>query len=72
VSLRLGNDQGTLAIRDDGVGIPADADPGNGMHTMNYRARLIGASLWAQPLRRGTRVTCVFGLPAPPGTARTP
>lgn len=66
VTLRLENGQGTLAIRDNGVGIPASSGPGNGMHTMNYRARLIGASLWLQALRRGTRVVCVFGLPPAP------
>ena len=66
VTLRIGNGQGTLAIRDNGVGISADSGYGNGMHTMNYRARLIGASLWVQRHRRGTRVVCVFGLPSDP------
>jgi PAS domain S-box-containing protein len=66
VTLSLGSGQGTLAIRDDGVGIPPNYGAGNGMHTMNYRARLIGASLWMQALRRGTRLACVFGLPPGP------
>jgi hypothetical protein len=31
---------------------------------MDYRTRLIGASLWVQRRpRRGARVACVFGLP---------
>jgi signal transduction histidine kinase len=37
----------TLAVRDDGVGIPPDAaaGPGMGLRTMRHRARLINASL---------------------------
>lgn len=65
LALRLDSNTGTLTIRDDGTGIEADARVGNGMHTMNYRARLIGASLWVRPRRGcGTRVDCVFGIPS--------
>lgn len=65
LALRLDSTTGTLTIRDDGTGIDPVACLGNGMHTMNYRARLIGASLWVRPRRGcGTRVDCVFGAPS--------
>ena len=52
-------------IRDDGVGLPVKADyaEGIGLHTMAYRARLIGGSLDARRhAQRGTVVTCAFPL----------
>jgi signal transduction histidine kinase len=65
VTLNLEKGRGALVVLDDGIGIASDVSDGNGLHTMNYRARLIGASLWVRPQRgRGTRVDCVFGLPA--------
>ncbi len=54
-----------LTITDDGVGLPDDAWTKNGMglHIMNYRAGMIGATLQVKRLpTRGTRVTCA--LPA--------
>ncbi len=61
-----------LAVRDDGVGLSEgtrDSD-GIGLHTMAYRARLIGASLEVRRrTRRGTVVSCVFQLPETPGDA---
>ncbi len=66
VTLRIGKNQCTLDIRDNGTGISANAGHGNGMRTMQYRARLIGASLWVRPnLPHGTRVNCIFGPPLP-------
>ena len=63
ITLRFGKDKGTLVIRDNGNGIKPDPCRGNGMHTMDYRARLIGASLGVRPVRqRGTRVDCIFSL----------
>lgn len=52
-----------LTVKDDGVGLPdqLDADRGMGLRIMNYRARMIGATL---DVRRdsegGTTVTCTF------------
>lgn len=72
VGLAFGNGRGTLAIRDDGVGIgeQLDGHAGIGLHTMSYRARLIGGSFELnRRAPRGTIVTCVF--PLPPAT-RTP
>ncbi|MEO6739797.1 MAG: PAS domain S-box protein [Chthoniobacteraceae bacterium] len=67
IALRIHSSTGTLTIRDDGAGIGSGTCLGNGMHTMNYRARLIGASLWVRPrIRGGTRVDCVFGVPSAP------
>jgi len=63
ISLSELNVTGVLSIRDDGVGIPREAgnSDGTGLHTMAYRARLIGASLKVQPCsERGTAVTCTF------------
>ena len=53
----------TLTVKDDGVGFPEglEANGGMGLHIMNYRARMIGASL---DIRRGagggTIVICSF------------
>ena len=67
ISLGFGDGEGLLSIRDDGIGIPEEAFQGKkgiGLHTMNYRCRLIGASVLVQRrARRGTAVTCAFRLP---------
>ncbi len=70
IRLYAGDRQGTLVVRDDGVGIKRPMGPhaGVGMHIMNYRAGIIGGNLEIrrdQP--RGTVVTCRF----PIGTAGT-
>jgi len=54
ISLSFQGGKGLLSIRDDGVGIPkkALAGQGLGLHTMDYRSRLIGASLQVQRLAR--------------------
>jgi len=65
ISVGLGavEDEVTLTIKDDGVGFPhtTDAASGMGLHIMNYRAKMIGASL---DIRRGvgggTIVICSF------------
>jgi PAS domain S-box-containing protein len=59
-----------LSVRDNGVGLPDEARQagGIGLHTMAYRARLIGGSLDVRRLApRGTAVSCVFPLPEAPG-----
>lgn len=59
------NGQANLEIRDDGTGIPEklDSKQGMGLHTMNYRARLIGGTLRIQQAnRRGTVVMCSVPL----------
>jgi PAS domain S-box-containing protein len=74
ISVGLGavEDEVTLTVKDDGVGFPITADTslGMGLHIMNYRAKMIGASL---DIRRGvgggTIVICSFhneraGVPA--------
>ncbi len=73
ISLRFRGGKGRLRIRDDGVGISQNslATGGIGLHTMDYRARLIGASLRVQRLApRGTAVTCAFSLPPDPPKER--
>ena len=65
ISVGLGavEDEVTLTIKDDGVGFPdqAASSAGMGLHIMNYRAKMIGASL---DIRRGvgggTIVICSF------------
>jgi signal transduction histidine kinase len=65
ISIGLGavDEEVTLTIKDDGVGFPAhlDASAGMGLNIMNYRAKMIGASL---DIRRGaaggTIVLCSF------------
>ena len=65
ISIRLfaGEREGTLVIKDDGVGIerPLARHAGVGLHIMNYRAGMIGGNL---EVRReqpsGTVITCRF------------
>jgi PAS domain S-box-containing protein len=74
LSLRETDLEGLLSVRDNGVGLPDQALQGEGvgLHTMDYRARLIGGSLHLRRLApRGTGVTCVFPLPEAPDTRET-
>jgi len=65
ISIGIGavEDEVTLTVNDDGIGFPTklDRSQGMGLHIMNYRARMIGASL---DIRRGARggtiVICSF------------
>jgi PAS domain S-box-containing protein len=76
VSLRIREGQASLRIRDNGVGIPQRLVEvgGNGLQTMQYRARLIGGCLRLQRAsQRGTLVVCEVPLTsevAPRGRAR--
>ena len=66
ISLSFQDGNGRLSIQDDGVGITGKAltGQGAGMHTMDYRARLIGGALEVRARsRRGTKVICTFPLP---------
>ena len=66
VTLAFRRGQGTLTIRNDGInlGEQLNGHPGIGLHTMAYRARLIGGTLTVKRRSpRGTVVTCVFPLP---------
>jgi signal transduction histidine kinase len=65
ISLGLGavDDEVSLTIKDDGVGLPDQMDQraGMGLHIMNYRAKMIGASLDVRPgVGGGTMVVCSF------------
>lgn len=65
IGLKSTDGEGILSIRDDGIGLPdGTLNPeGIGMHTMAYRARLIGASLTVRRrMPRGTAVACTFSL----------
>jgi len=67
IRLFAGEHQGTLSVRDDGVGIERPLAPhaGVGLHIMNYRAGMIGGNLDIQrEPPRGTLVTCRFPIPA--------
>jgi PAS domain S-box-containing protein len=63
IRLFSGEQEGTLIIKDDGIGIERPVRPhtGVGLHIMNYRAGMIGGNL---DVRReqphGTMVTCRF------------
>jgi PAS domain S-box-containing protein len=64
IRLFSGDCEGTLIIKDDGVGFERPQTPsGVGLHIMNYRAGMIGATL---DIRReqpcGTSVTCRFPI----------
>ncbi|MEZ6129016.1 MAG: PAS domain S-box protein [Planctomycetaceae bacterium] len=63
VSLQRRNGTVSLAIRDDGKGLPADAEcrGGMGLQSMRYRAGLIGGRLTIAPgTGAGTLVACEF------------
>jgi len=67
IGIRLfsGEREGTLIIKDDGVGIARPLAPhtGVGLHIMNYRAGMIGGNLEVRhELPRGTVVTCRFPI----------
>jgi signal transduction histidine kinase len=54
-----------LRVLDDGVGLPKELKPqqGLGFHIMNYRAHLMGGRLEIDsPRKGGTRVSCYFPL----------
>jgi signal transduction histidine kinase len=63
IRLAAAQAQGALVIQDDGTGIPEVPGKGVGMglHLMNYRARMIGASLQIQRGETGGTIgTCLF------------
>lgn len=65
IGLTRNDNAGVLSIGDNGVGLPeaAHESRGIGLHTMDFRARLIGATVEVRRRnRRGTRVTCTFPL----------
>jgi len=75
ISLSCADGNGLLIIDDDGIGLPRGPrrSGGIGLHTMEYRARMIGASLTVRrrPLG-GTRVTCAYRLSTAPITSEKP
>ncbi|HEV2693968.1 MAG TPA: ATP-binding protein [Verrucomicrobiae bacterium] len=67
ISLEPAGERYQISVQDDGVGFsqPAGAHKGMGIRIMQYRSRVIGATLHLQsPPGSGTCVTCGF-LPAP-------
>lgn len=64
VSLKPVGDKVTLTVADDGTGFEngAPKKTGMGLHTMKYRAGVVGATLGVRSNDggRGTTVTCVF------------
>jgi signal transduction histidine kinase len=63
ISLTSTHHRLTLAIIDDGVGLSVtpEESTGMGLHIMNYRARMIGATLQAERhAARGTIVRCIL------------
>jgi PAS domain S-box-containing protein len=63
IGLARVKDRVTLTVKDDGIGLPEKLErtKGMGLHTMNYRARMIGASLAVhRDPAGGTVVTCSF------------
>lgn len=71
VSLCTEGSDVTLAISDDGAGFQADASAhkGMGLHTMQYRAKLIGARLEiVSEAGAGTTVRCIVPRATPEST----
>ena len=75
ITIESGRECLTLTVEDDGVGLPEDRVPVNGMglRTMHYRAKLIGATL---AMRRGTRqgatIECSIPVANPPTERQFP
>jgi signal transduction histidine kinase len=65
VKLSASNGEGTLAIRDNGVGLAEiPLRTGMGLNIMNYRARMVGGSLDVRNRADGgVMVCCTFPLP---------
>ena len=70
IGLEAVEDEITLTIADDGLGMAPRAHHGGmGLHMMRYRARVIGASLDIRPgPSSGTVVSCFFQNSEPPKT----
>ena len=69
IRLFSGEREGTLMIKDDGIGFepPTQRHTGVGLRIMNYRAGMIGGNLEVRPdSPRGTIVTCRFPTGAAP------
>jgi signal transduction histidine kinase len=63
ISLDAIEDEITLTIKDDGIGLhpPEHNTSGMGLHIMKYRAQMIGATLiWQTQASGGTTVMCSF------------
>jgi two-component system, LuxR family, sensor kinase FixL len=63
ISLKLAGDKIALTVTDDGVGFASGAQTGAGMglHTMKYRAGVVGAMLEVRSAAgAGTTVACLF------------
>lgn len=63
ISLDAVEDEVTLAIVDNGVGVPIPGpnSEGMGLHIMNYRAQMIGATLdIRRGINGGTMITCSY------------
>jgi signal transduction histidine kinase len=63
-----------VRVLDDGVGLPKELKPqqGLGFHIMNYRAQLMGGRMEIDsPQTGGTRVSCYLAVPAP-GSRKPP
>jgi len=70
IDIQLASRRGEIVLRvqDDGAGIPRSParSQGMGIHIMNYRARIIGASLKVASRRKGgTCVACSIPAPKP-------
>lgn len=65
ITLAAKGERGSLSVADDGTGfqLPGGAHTGMGLRIMQYRARVIGATLTIQSQPgSGTRVVCQFPL----------
>ncbi len=62
ISLHISDSRGELVVKDDGSGIPDEAENGTGMglRAMRYRADLVDGILAVQSGNDGTTVTCSF------------
>ena len=66
ITLEARGNEAVLSIVDNGIGIPEEKEPGQGMglRTMKYRAGMIGGMLEVRSDGAGTIVSCSFRLGA--------
>jgi PAS domain S-box-containing protein len=62
ISLRPDHDKFILTVTDDGIGFSNKSREGSGMglHTMKYRAGVVGATLEVHSGKAGATITCAF------------
>jgi signal transduction histidine kinase len=67
IEVRLARENGSVsvAVRDDGIGIPENPPQGTGLANLADRVTALGGSFNVDASGNGTTVTAIFGIPQP-------